>query len=67
MANSIALAPLETKPSVRALETVITGEALPLEQRINVTVDEPEKLSLPFPAELYDERWASKCPILRMV
>jgi len=54
MANSITLAPAETTVSVQAEEAFIAEQEIPLEQRTDVTVDELEKLSLPYPAELYN-------------
>ncbi len=59
MANPISTAPVETKKPV---ETSIASQEMPLEQRTDVTVDELEKLSLPYPAELYDGKVVFKMP-----
>jgi Uma2 family endonuclease len=58
MANSISTAPAEIKEQTQAAESFV----VPLEQRTDVTVDELEKLSLPFPAELYNGKVVFKMP-----
>jgi Uma2 family endonuclease len=61
MADSILTAPTEIQnPGVAAAPTV--DENVPLEQRTDVTVDELEKLALPFPAELYNGKVVFKMP-----
>jgi Uma2 family endonuclease len=54
MADSISVTTAETKTAVGAAEAFATDQEIPLEQRTDVTVDELERLSLPFTAELYD-------------
>lgn len=44
----------ETKAPVGAADAFAADQEIPLEQRTDVTVDELERLSLPFTAELYD-------------
>ncbi len=58
MANSI----LETKQLTKAAETPSADQEMLLEQRTDVTVDELERLSLPYPAELYDGKVVFKMP-----
>jgi Uma2 family endonuclease len=58
MANPISTASAEISEHVHAAEPFV----VPLEQRTDVTVDELEKLSLPFPAELYDGKVVFKMP-----
>jgi Uma2 family endonuclease len=62
MSDSILTAPVKMREADAALNIYGTGEELPLEQRTDVTVDELEKLSLPFPAELYNGRVVFKMP-----
>jgi Uma2 family endonuclease len=62
MANSISTTPVETKETAKATESFVANQETPLEQRTDVTVDELEKLSLPFPAELYDGKVVFKMP-----
>ncbi|MDZ7359625.1 MAG: Uma2 family endonuclease [candidate division KSB1 bacterium] len=48
---------VETPPRATysfAAENAIPSERLPIEERTDVTVDELEKMSLPYPAELYN-------------
>jgi Uma2 family endonuclease len=54
MADSISTTTAETKAPVGVAETFAADQEIPLEQRTDVTVDELERLSLPFTAELYD-------------
>ena len=58
MANSISTASAEMSEQLHAAESF----AVPLEQRTDVTVDELEKLLLPFPAELYNGKVVYKIP-----
>jgi Uma2 family endonuclease len=61
MADSILTAQVETQnPGAAAALTV--DENMPLEERTDVTVDELEKLALPFPAELYNGKVVFKMP-----
>ena len=57
MAEVIDALMVETPPresySVTATRTIPSGR-LPIEQRTDVTVDELERMSLPYPAELYN-------------
>jgi Uma2 family endonuclease len=62
MANSISTAFAEISEQVHAAESFIAGQEIPLEQRTDVTVDVLEKLSLPFPAELYNGKVVFKMP-----
>jgi Uma2 family endonuclease len=62
MSDSILTAPVKMREADAAMNRYGTGEELPLEQRTHVTVDELEKLSLPFPAELYNGRVVYKMP-----
>lgn len=62
MANSISTIPTEITEQTRATESFATDQAIPLEQRTDVTVDELEKLSSPFPAELYNGKVVYKMP-----
>ncbi|MDZ7290868.1 MAG: Uma2 family endonuclease [candidate division KSB1 bacterium] len=62
MAESISTAPVETREPVTAVSALRDSENLPLEQRTDVTVDELERLSLPYPAELYNGRVVFKMP-----
>ncbi|MDZ7363964.1 MAG: hypothetical protein ONB46_25110 [candidate division KSB1 bacterium] len=62
MAESILTAPPEIKETGAEINAFGAVEEVPLEQRNDVTVDELEKLSLPFPAELYNGRVAFKMP-----
>ena len=62
MANSISTASAEISEQVHAAESYAADQEIPLEQRTDVTVDELEKLSLPFPAELYDGKVVYKMP-----
>jgi len=64
MANSISTAAAEISEQVHAAESYAADQEIPLEQRTDVTVDELEKLSLPFPAELYDGKVVFKMPSL---
>jgi Uma2 family endonuclease len=64
MADSISTAPVEIPKPVETAEEFISGQEIPLEQRTDVTVDELEKLSLPFPAELYNGKVVFKMPNL---
>lgn len=54
MANSVSTASAEITGQTQAAESFVADQKIPLEQRMDVTVDELEKLSLPFPAELYN-------------
>jgi len=54
MADSTSMTTAETKAPVGAAEAFAADQEIPLEQRTDVTVDELERLSLPFTAELYD-------------
>jgi Uma2 family endonuclease len=63
MSNSYSTAPVETK-AIKATEKFTAGQEAPLEQRTDVTVDELERLSLPFPAELYNGKVVFKMPSL---
>ena len=60
MANSISTASAEMSEQLHTAESF----DIPLEQRTDVTVDELEKLSLPFPAELYNGKVVYKMPNL---
>jgi Uma2 family endonuclease len=62
MANSISTAPVETKESAKSAESFVVTQEMPLEQRTDVTVDELEKFSLPFPTELYNGEVVYKMP-----
>jgi Uma2 family endonuclease len=62
MANSISTASAEISEQTQAAEPFGVGQDIPLEQRTDVTVDELEKLSLPFPAELYNGKVVFKMP-----
>ena len=62
MANSISPAPVETKESAGIKAEFIAAQEIPLDQRTDVTVDELERLSLPFPAELYNGKVVYKMP-----
>jgi Uma2 family endonuclease len=62
MAESILTAPAEIEERGMEANAVGAVEEVPLEQRTDVTVDELEKLSLPFPAELYNGRVVFKMP-----
>jgi len=53
MANSISTTSTEITEQTQTAES-FPDQEIPLEQRTDVTVDELEKLSLPFPAELYN-------------
>jgi len=54
MAEVIDAVTAETSP--REPYSFAADKAIPLEQRTDVTVDELEKMSLPYPAELYNGR-----------
>ncbi|MGH7595889.1 MAG: Uma2 family endonuclease [bacterium] len=54
MADSTSMTTAETKAPVGAADAFAADQEIPLEQRTDVTVDELERLSLPFTAELYD-------------
>lgn len=54
MANSVSTVSAEITKQAHAAESFVAQQEIPLEQRTDVTVDELEKLTLPFPAELYD-------------
>ncbi len=58
MANSTSTESAEIREQGQAAESFV----VPLEQRTDVTVDELEKLSLPFPAELYNGKVVFKMP-----
>jgi len=62
MANSTSTASAEIKEQGQAAESFVADQEIPLEQRTDVTVDELEKLSLPFPAELYNGKVVFKMP-----
>lgn len=62
MSESILTAPVKMREADAAMNRYGTGEELPLEQRTDVTADELEKLSLSFPAELYNGRVVFKMP-----
>ncbi len=62
MANSTSTASAEIKEQGQTAESFVTDQETPLEQRTDVTVDELEKLSLPFPAELYNGKVVFKMP-----
>jgi Uma2 family endonuclease len=62
MANSISTASAEITEQVQTAKAFATDQEIPLEQRTDVTVDELEKLSLPFPAELYNGKVVFKMP-----
>jgi Uma2 family endonuclease len=62
MAESILIAPTEIKETGAEANAFGAVEEVPLEQRTDVTVDELERLSLPFPAELYNGRVVFKMP-----
>ena len=62
MVNSISTASAEISEQTQAAEPFGAGQDIPLEQRTDVTVDELEKLSLPFPAELYNGKVVYKMP-----
>jgi Uma2 family endonuclease len=57
MAEVIDALTVETPPREPysfAAEKAVSSERLPIEQRTDVTVDELERMSLPYPAELYN-------------
>jgi Uma2 family endonuclease len=54
MADSISTTPVDASVPAKAAEGFVPDKEIPLEQRTDVTVDELERLSLPFPAELYN-------------
>lgn len=58
MAEVIEALTVETPP--QELLGNVAGHAIPLEQRTDVTVDELEKISLPYQAELYHGRVVPK-------
>jgi Uma2 family endonuclease len=62
MANSISTVSAEIKKQDQIAESFAADQEIPLEQRTDVTVDELEKLSLPFPAELYNGKVVYKMP-----
>jgi len=62
MANSNPVAAVETREPARATESRAADKETPVEERTDVTVDELEKLSLPYPAELYDGKVVFKMP-----
>jgi len=62
MANSVSTISAEIIEQAQAAESFVTDREIPLEQRTDVTVDELEKLSLPFPAELYNGKVVYKMP-----
>jgi Uma2 family endonuclease len=62
MAESILTAPAEMKEKGIEANAFGAVEKVPLEQRADVSVDELEWLSLPFPAELYNGRVVFKMP-----
>jgi len=62
MADSILTAPVDTREADVVVNAFSADAELPLEQRTDVTVDELERLSLPFPAELYNGRVVFKMP-----
>jgi Uma2 family endonuclease len=62
MADAMTLAPVEAKESAQAEEALIAAQDLPLERRMDVTVDELETLPLPHPAELYNGKVVFKMP-----
>ena len=64
MANSISTVPVETQETTGVAEDFTAVSEIPLEQRTDVTVDELEKLTLPFPAELYNGKVVYKMPSL---
>jgi Uma2 family endonuclease len=64
MNNSISTAPTETREHVQTTEPFGAEQEISLEQRTNVTVEELEKLSLDFSAELYNGRVVYKMPNL---
>jgi Uma2 family endonuclease len=56
MAEVIDALTVETPPHESysvAAEKAVPSERLPIEERTDVTVDELERMSLPYPAELY--------------
>jgi Uma2 family endonuclease len=64
MANSTSTASAEIKEQGQAAESFVAEQEIPLEQRTDVTLGELEKLSLPFPAELYNGKVVYKMPNL---
>lgn len=62
MANSTSTVSAEIRAQGQATESFVADQELSLEQRTDVTVDELEKLSLPFPAELYNGKVVFKMP-----
>ncbi|MGH7453184.1 MAG: Uma2 family endonuclease [bacterium] len=64
MANSTSTESAEIKEQGQTAESFVADQEVPLEQRTDVTVDELEKLSLPFPAELYNGKVVFKMPNL---
>jgi len=64
MANSVSTISAEISEQTQAVESFAVDQEIPLEQRTDVTVDELEKLSLPFPAELYNGKVVYKMPNL---
>jgi Uma2 family endonuclease len=64
MANSTSTASAEIREQGQTAESFVAEQEIPLEQRTDVTVDELEKLSLPFPAELYNGKVVYKMPNL---
>jgi Uma2 family endonuclease len=62
MANSVSTISAEITEQTQAAESFVADQKIPIEQRTDVTVDELEKLSLPFPAELYNGKVVYKMP-----
>lgn len=60
MANSISTISESTAPN--AAEALAESTGIAIEQRTDITVDELERMSLPYPAELYDGRIVYKMP-----
>jgi hypothetical protein len=64
MAASLSTVAVEQKEKGSGVTSMLSELELPIEQRTDVTVDELEKLSLPYAAELYDGRVVFKMPNL---
>ncbi len=62
MANAIDTTNVASRGPAQSAEVALAPHEISLEQRTDVTVDELEKLSLPYPAELYNGKVVFKMP-----
>jgi Uma2 family endonuclease len=62
MAHSLLTVSTKLSEPAQTAESFVADQEIPLEQRTDVTVDELEKLSLSFPAELYNGKVVFKMP-----